>query len=303
LNKAKKKKPVRKPYRISDLSVPGGTGTLKNIKRLAGIPMILPEDMPEDMKMSIKAWNIQWAKLKGEELKASREEYYRDYMDDTLRQVLSWVDPARHRRYLEIGCGPGFLGVEIAKRGFDVAGLDCCVEALKVASKVYKEAGEKSFLLGGDLSAIPLKDNSVDFLYGGGVIEHFRDTTAAVRELGRVLSPGGVSFNTVPYFSISSLTYRQIWGNIPDVPVLRPLFEWFHMSLLGGGHMTYGYEKSFTASKMRKIHLDAGFSQVHIRRFDVFLPLYFAPGPLKPLIRAMCRYRPFWPMIAVVGIK
>lgn len=268
-----------------------------------GIPLLLPKDLSDDMRISIAAWNKQWAKLKGKVLDEQRAEYLRDYMDDTTRQVLSHIDKKKHRKFLEIGCGPSFLGTALGRQGFEVAGLDCCVEALKVARGEHARAKVPSVLFGGDLHHIPLADNSVDFLYGGGVIEHFRDTTAAVRELHRVLKPGGVSFNTVPYFSISSLTYRQIWGNIPDVPVLRPIFEFVHMKLLGGKHMSYGYEKSFTARKLIRIHREAGFKHVTVRRFEVFLPLYFLPGPLKALARRITRWRPFWPMVAVVGTK
>ncbi len=269
--------------------------------RLDGVAQLLPPDLPADMKLSIESWDKEWAALAGPVLDERREEYRRDYLDDTVRQVLANIDPAVHRRYLEIGCGPGFLGVELAKRGFDVGGLDCCVEALKVAKRVYGDAGQKAFFVGGDLGHIPLADGSVDFLYGGGVIEHFKDTLPALRELHRILAPGGVSFNTVPYVSVGALTYRQLWGNIPDLPLLRPLFEWLHHGLLKGRHCRYGYELSFTAREMVRLHKAAGFSEVTVKRFEVFLPLYFLPDWLKPLARALTRWRPFWPMIAVVA--
>lgn len=265
--------------------------------------MLLPNGMGADLRQSIEAWNKEWALLSGPVLEERRIEYWRDYLQDTLDQLLSWVDPKRHRRFMEIGCGPSFLGVALSKLGFEVAGLDVCIEALKVAKKVHAGLKRPSFFIGGELNHIPLRDGSVDFLYGGGVIEHFKDTAGCVKELHRVLSPGGVSFNTVPYFSISSLTYRQIWGNIPNVPLLRPLAEALHLGLLKGRHMTYGYEMSFMASTLRRIHLEAGFSRVDVRYFKVFLPLYFLPGPLKGLARRVTQWRPFWPMVAVVAVK
>lgn len=300
-------------YSAADLACPDCRGRLdsslrcrdcrRRFPRLQGLPMLLPSSLPADMLLSIAAWNKEWAQLKGAELKRRWDEYTHDYLDDTLAQLLEGISPKSHPRYLEIGCGPCFLGEALARRGYQVGGVECCVEALKVAALVHRRDPRKPFFVGGDLNHLPLRDESVDFLYGGGVIEHFDDTLGAVKELARVLRPGGKSFNTVPYFSVASLTYRQLWGNIPDLPLLKPLFEFVHMRLLGGGHMKYGYEKSFTEAKMRAIHLEAGFSKVEIRRFEVFLPLYFMPGPLKGLARKLTRFRPFWPMIAVVATK
>lgn len=269
--------------------------------RLNGVPQLLPPDLGEDMKMSIEAWNKEWAALEGPVFDARKEEYHRDYLDDTVSQLLAHVDPAKQKRFLEIGCGPAFLSLELAKRGFDVADLDCCVEALRVAGRSFATEGQKSFFIGGDLSHIPLADQSADFLYGGGVIEHFEDTLPALVELRRVLRDGGISFNTVPYISVGTFTYRQIWGNIPDLPVLKPLFVWFHHKLLGGKHCKYGYEYSFTAAKMIKLHKEAGFREVTVLPFKVFLPFHFLPGPLKPLARWLTQFRPFWPMVAVVA--
>jgi SAM-dependent methyltransferase len=271
--------------------------------RKQGFPMLLPSSLPEDMRLSIEAWDKEWATLQGAELRRRWDEYTHDYLDDTLSQLLDGITVKTHPRYLEIGCGACFLGEALARRGFQVAGVECCVEALKVARQVHRKDKRRPFFVGGDLNHLPMRDASVDFLYGGGVIEHFEDTLGAVRELARVLRPGGRSFNTVPYFSLASLSYRQLWGNIPDLPVLKGLFEFVHLRLLGGRHMRYGYEKSFTAAKMRAIHLEAGFSKVEIFRFKVFLPLYFMPGPLKALARRLTQWRPFWPMIAVVATK
>jgi ubiquinone/menaquinone biosynthesis C-methylase UbiE len=265
--------------------------------------MLLPLDLPADMRRSIAAWDLQWARLKGPVLEASQKEYQKDYLRDTVSQVLSHIDPARHRRYLEIGCGPGFLGLELARQGYQVAGLDCCLEALKVAKRVYGSAGQKGFFFGGDLHHLPLADGSVDFLYGGGVIEHFEDTLGALRELHRVLRPGGVSFNTVPYVSVGSFTYRQLWGNVPDLPGIRQAFKFLHFRVLGGRHLKYGYEKSFTASKMARLHRKAGFSGVEVKHFKVFLPFHYLPASLRPAARWLSGFRPFWPMIAVVATK
>jgi ubiquinone/menaquinone biosynthesis C-methylase UbiE/uncharacterized protein YbaR (Trm112 family) len=271
--------------------------------KVHGIPMLLPEELPADMRQSIKAWDKLYLAMGGPALEEMRQEYERDYMKDTLEQLLEFVNVRKQKRYLEIGSGPGFLGTALAKQGFQVSGVDCSAEALKTALRLYKKEKVKGFFFGGDLHHIPLQDNSIDFLYGGGVLEHFKDTQGAINELYRILAPGGVSFNTVPYLSMAALTYRQIWGNIPDAPVLKQIYEFIHLKLLGGRHMKFGYEKSFTAAKMIKLHKAAGFSNVRVGLFRVFLPFRYLPDFLKPVARKLTEQRLFWPMNKIIAIK
>jgi SAM-dependent methyltransferase len=179
-----------RPYASADLACPDCRGSLnadlrckscrRRFSRKAGVPMLLPSDLPEDMRLSIEAWDREWATLHGAELKRRWDEYTSDYLDDTLEQLLDGISPKSHPRYLEIGCGACFLGEALSKRGYEIAGVECCVEALKVARQVHRHDKHRPFFVGGDLNHLPLRDGSVDFLYGGGVIEHFDDTLGAV---------------------------------------------------------------------------------------------------------------------------
>ena len=50
-----------------------------------------------------------------------------------------------------------------------------------------------------DGGPIPLADSSVDFVFSSEVVEHIYDTENAIREIARVLKPGGMFLITVPY--------------------------------------------------------------------------------------------------------
>lgn len=160
-------------------------------------------------------------------------------------------------------------------------------------------------LILGDINKMPIKSNSIDLLYGGGVIEHCENTQTVINEIYRVLKPGGVSFNTVPYLNLGALTYRQIWGNIPEFPLLKQLAEFVHIKLLGARHMTFGYELSFSAGYLRALHKKAGFKKVTVDKFETKLMFDFIPFDFS---RRVCIYlanhcRLFWPMIKVVAEK
>lgn len=258
-----------------------------------------------DVELSVK----KWEEMYGEELangsyKKEYDLYAERHLNDILRQLKETVDYT-HKVYLEIGCGPFFLGQNLAKDCALIIGIDFCLSSLKIAKKMMMEKGIDNYILiQGDILSMPLQSEKVDFIYGGGVIEHFKDTDKCVEELFRVLKKDGISFNTVPYLNIGSLTYRQVWGNIPNVPFLRPIFEFIHIKLLRGRHMIFGYEMSFLGSTLKNIHQKVGFKGVKVEKFDVKMSFDFIPNFLrKPFVWLANNSRLFWPMVKVIGKK
>jgi len=215
-----------------------------------------------------------------EELKRQRDVFDRDKLNDHLKFILPSFNFGRETIYLEIGCGPAHIGDYLqAERGCQFIGLDFNYQALVVLKAYFEEKGYKDYLLiHADIKDIPLKDKSVDFIYGGGVIEHTKNTGVVLRELSRVLKTGGVSFNTVPAFNFFWLT--RFYKSIPNVPVLRPVLDFVHLKLLRGKVLgrNFGYELSFTLEGVKKLHREAGFAKVAAG------PFAFHPNPekLKP---------------------
>lgn len=212
--------------------------------------------------------------------------------------------PVRNKLYLEIGCGPAYLGYFLTRYGLRIYGIDISSQGVKLPSKFFKQHGRAIMCVCGELSYIPMQSETCDFIYGGGVLEHTKDTAAIITELYRVLKPGGKAFNTVPYVSLASLTYRQIWGNIPDLPILNKLAELIHMRMLKMRHMSYGYEMSFTSTRLKLLFRRAGFRHVEIGLFDCYLPLdHVKSKRLKSVVRVLSKHRLFWPMIYIHSVK
>lgn len=259
-----------------------------------------------DLAISIKKWDEFYHKFfKKNIFDSYKREYINDYFESEYKQIIK-EKKISHKVYLEIGCGPMLLGQELAKSAKLVIGIDVSLNALRIAQKSIQKRGIKNYLLIlGDILNMPLKDNCIDLIYGGGVIEHFKNTQQCVNELYRILKKDGVSFNTVPYLNLGSLTYRQIWGNIPNFPILKEIAEFIHIKLLKARHMIFGYEFSFLGYTLKKIHKKAGFQTVKIDRFEVKLTFDFLP---VGLLRNFCiylaeKYPLFWPMVKVIAIK
>lgn len=108
-------------------------------------------------------------------------------------------------RVLDIGCGPGWYADALAARGANVIGLDGDHEALTQRPSVTAP------LLKGDAAALPFPDASVDGVFCSNLLEHASDTEGVLRELARVLKPGGWGY-------VSWTNWYSPWGGHEMTP-------------------------------------------------------------------------------------
>lgn len=271
-----------------------------------GIPNFSLTIKERGMRLSQKKWDEKYKKDTKKDIVEELDFLDNKFFSVTWKQIEQQRTLKKGERFLEIGCGTFYLGRHLAKKGYTVIGIDMSMHALQLAKKVFEQEKIKNYLLVcGNVLHMPFKSASFDLIYGAGVIEHFKNTQEAVDELGRVTKKRGVAFNTVPYLNLGTLTYRQVWGNIPRFPILEPLATFVHTKLLGARHMRFGYELSFTRSYLADIHKKAGFSKAKTGQFECELDFDYLPTSLlKNAAKKLAQQSPlFWPMIYVVGKK
>ena len=93
---------------------------------------------------------------------------------------------------LEVAPGPGFVAIEIARdRRFRVTGLDISSTFVELARKNAAAEGVPIDFQQGNASEMPFGANSFDLVVCRAAFKNFSQPEQAIREMERVLRPGG----------------------------------------------------------------------------------------------------------------
>lgn len=123
------------------------------------------------------------------------------YLRLVRQPIFAWFEAnAPGRRALDVGCGTGVLTVALAERGFTVTGVDHSPGMMRLALDKAAAAGvaDRVTLSQGDIRRLPYPDASFDVVTCQGVLHHLDDLHGTLREMHRVLAPGGCLYVSEP---------------------------------------------------------------------------------------------------------
>jgi ubiquinone/menaquinone biosynthesis C-methylase UbiE len=130
-------------------------------------------------------------------------------------------------RVLDAGCGTGRalppLRAAVGPSGV-VVGADLTPAMLAAAVRAGRDRDGR--LLLADVAALPLRSRSLDAVFGAGLISHLPDPAENLRELARVVRPGGVLalFHPIGRAALAARQGRRISEeDLRAEPNLRPL--------------------------------------------------------------------------------
>ena len=143
------------------------------------------------------------------------------------RRLVGMAGPLQCRRVLDLACGTGDIALLAAAAGADVTALDITPRMIALAREKAHARGARARFLVGDMTALPLPDACVDLVTTGYGLRNVADLDAALREIHRVLKPGGrvlsLDFNrpSWPPLRLAYHAYLTVVGSALGVALHR----------------------------------------------------------------------------------
>lgn len=111
---------------------------------------------------------------------------------EDLERLVAWGGARRPTRVLDVATGAGHTALAFAAIASRVTAFDLTEAMLRTACQFIRGRGADNvaFVLG-DVEALPFREGSFDVVTCRIAAHHFADVGAAVRQVGRVLAPGG----------------------------------------------------------------------------------------------------------------
>jgi len=186
----------------------------------------------------------------GHEVYSGDRQGYAANFREWMRSELSGL--SHKSEILEVGCGDASFTKSLAEYSPRVIAIDISADQVELNARAHPEI---NFLQHDVSEPFPFEDESFDVIWCSEVLEHLFDPGFALREMHRVLTPGGKLLVTVPY--------HGVFKN-----VLIALFRWDEHFGPNNPHIRF-----FTRNTLTQLAASTGFRQIETRTCGMNKPL------------------------------
>jgi SAM-dependent methyltransferase len=176
--------------------------------------------------------------------------------------LLGYLDhPLRGAEVLEIGLGYGTLSSALMARGCSYHGVDIAEGPVEMARHRWRLAGGADAaerVVRGSALALPFEDRRFDHVFAIGCLHHTGNLPLAVREVHRVLRPGGSA--VVMLYNLHS--YRQLRNRRRSRPQVASMYD-TNATGETAPHIEY-----VSAGQVRRLFAEFGSVRIDRRNFD-----------------------------------
>ncbi len=175
-----------------------------------------------------------------------------------VKTVLEFLDLRDDDVVLDAGCGRGFFLKYLRRMsGCDLTGIELDFPLFKIAKREL--ALDNIKLVNGTINTLPFPDNHFDKIVVSEVLEHLPDDAGGLRQLVRVLRPGGTIAITVPN------QHYPFWWD-PINKTLETLFR-THIGTGTFAGIWANHVRLYTRASLKRLIEEAGLVIVEMRQF------------------------------------
>lgn len=187
--------------------------------------------------------------------------------DPRWRRFLVSRLPADGGHVLDVATGTGLVASALLERGFRVTGLD---QSAAMLARARARFGSRVELVEGSADELPFPDATFDHLTFTYLLRYVDDPAATLRELARVVRPGGTV--AMLEFGVPRGAWRPLWDLWVGIglPVAGRLISpgWGEVGRFLGPSIR-GFHAAYPAPVLRALWREAGIREVQSRRLSL----------------------------------
>lgn len=212
---------------------------------------------------------------------ASRSQQWQQVIDR-----LGWAQ-ARAATIVEVGSGMGLFVLSGQALGLNVLGVEFSADrygrSLRIAQELLLANAASAPLINAPAEALPLASGSIDLVASFQTLEHVRDLRQALREMQRILKPGGLLFAQAPNYSSF---YEAHYGIVAPLGLGKTALRQY-LRLRRRPTNFLAHLRWLSPTTLRTALRDIGFSDIEVTRIT---PPSGSAGPL-PIAPATLPFR------------
>lgn len=185
-------------------------------------------------------------------------------MQAYANEVASLV--GKHANILEVAPGPGYLSIELAKKGFNVTGVEISPDFVKIEKDNAKEANVSVDFKEGNASHLPCEDSFFDSIICSAAFKNFKDPVKALNEMYRVLKEGGTSL-------IIDMNYEATSEDINN-EIRQTGMKGFDKHFVKFAFKTFLKQGAYTKEDFESLLKETPFKNYNIKKEGISLFVY-----------------------------